>query len=208
MDSPCCFGRSIPPVSPHVSSLCFQSLSLGHCLIEPGPDSYILTRALPSHDPKSSIHSATPTNMTGQITSTPGFLVMLDALSPFSLLARFLTCSKSTRPATRTVVSEKLPESDRADGVDSIQRLFREEYDTGLPPGVVIIFNDVSIFRDKRKRWRDRSTKRFVKGPRRNLEGATLLFYGQKIAPAGFGENWWRDPETGRFVRGPVWSLE
>jgi hypothetical protein len=146
--------------------------------------------------------------MTGQIASIPGFLVMLDALSPFSLLARILACSKLTCPAVRTVVSETLPEPGWADGVNGIRRLFREEYDTGLPPGVVIIFNGVSIFRDKRKRWRDRSTKRFVRGPRKNLEGATVLFYGQKIVPAGFGEDRWRDPETGRFVGGPVWSLE
>jgi hypothetical protein len=146
--------------------------------------------------------------MTGQIASFPGFLVMMDALSPFSLLDRFLTFSKSTRPAARTVMSETLLEPDWADGVDGIGRLFREEYDTGLPPGVVIIFNGVSIFRDQRKRWRDRSTKRFVRGPRKNLEGATLLFYGQKIVPAGFGENRWRDSETGRFVKGPVWSIE
>jgi hypothetical protein len=145
--------------------------------------------------------------MIGQIASIPGFLVMLDGLSPFNLLARILTCSKSTRPAARTAVSEALPEPSWADSVDGIRRLFREEYDTGLPPGVVIIVNGVSIFRDKRERWRDRSTKRFVRGPRKNLEGATLLFYGQKIVPAGFGENRWRDPETGRFVRGPVWSL-
>jgi len=126
--------------------------------------------------------------MTGQTASIPGFLVMLDALSPFSLLARFLTCSKPTRPAAQTIVSEILPEPDWADGVDGIRQLFREEYNTGFPPGFVTIFNGVSIFRDKRKRWRDRSTKRFVRGPRKNLEGATLLFYGQEIVPAGFGE--------------------
>src|SRR3954453_2234141 len=101
----------------------------------------------------------TSTNMTRQIASFTGFLIMLDALSPFSLLDRLLTFSTSTRPAARTVMSETLPEPDWADGVDGIWRLFREEYATGLPPGVVIIFNGVSIFRDQRKRWRDRSTR-------------------------------------------------
>jgi hypothetical protein len=208
VDFSCRLGPRIPPGFCSCLQPLFSIIVFRHCLIEPSHDPYILTRALPSHDPKSSTHATTSMNMTGQIASFPGFSAMLDALSPFSLLARFRTCSKSTRPAAPAVISETLPEPDWADCVDGIRQLFREEYDTGLPPSVVIIFNSVSIFRDQRGRWRDRSTKRFVRGPRKNLEGATLLFYGQKVVPAGFGENRWRGPETGRFVKGPVWSPE
>jgi hypothetical protein len=107
--------------------------------------------------------------------SFPGFLVMLDAPLSLQSAGQIRTCSKSTRPAAQTVISETFPEPDWTDGVDGIRQLFREKDDTGLPPSVVIIFNSISIFRDQRRRWCDRSTKRFVKGPRKNLEGATLL---------------------------------
>jgi hypothetical protein len=102
-----------PPVSAHVCSL-----------IEASPDQYTLTSGFSPHGRQSSIHSATPTNIAGQIGSIPGSLITLGALSPFSPLVRFLKCSRSTCPAAQTVMSEILPELDWADGVDRIRQLF------------------------------------------------------------------------------------
>jgi hypothetical protein len=146
--------------------------------------------------------------MAGPIASLPGLSLLSAASSILSLLVGLLTRSNSTLSTPQTGTPDPLPEPDWADNLKHIQRLFREEHDTRLPPGLIITYKGTSIFLDQRRRWRDRTTKRFVAGPRNGLEGVILTFYGQKIVPAGFGEYRWRDPETGRFVRGPRWSFD
>ena len=125
----------------------------------------------------------------------PGYILPVAALLISSLLARLLVFSTSRVAASHDATLHLLPAW--ADHLHDIRRLFREELDTGLPPGLIIVFKGVSIFLDERKMWRDRATKRFVEGPRKGLDGAALLFYGQKIVPVGFRNSRWRDPETG-----------
>jgi hypothetical protein len=148
--------------------------------------------------------------MAGPISSLRRLSAAFTAHSIVSLLVGLRACLNPTLSidTPQTATPDPLPEPDWADNLEHIQWLFREEQDTGLPPGLVITYNGVSIFLDPRRRWRDRTTKRFVAGPRNGLEGVILTFYGQKIVPAGVGNPCWRDPETGRFVRGPHWSFD
>ena len=156
----------------------------------------------------SSLAFNNPDDMAGQLASFLGYFLPFGAIFTSIPLVRLLIRSALHLPGSRIAHSEPLPETYWADNLEGMQRRFQEKQDTGLPPGLVIEFNDISIYVDERKRWRDRTTKRFVRGPRKGLEGATLIFYGRKIVPAGFGNNRWRDPGTGRYVKGPLWSYD